>query len=188
MIKSSYLKATTKTRHKIQSAFAELLSERGSAKNISVSELAERAEITRGTFYNYYNNINEVNAELQAEIERRLFAPSDELDDLESIEKYIDNIISFLKQQEPIYRELLASDASTDFLNQLENDLSQRVLAVMRNLNISSNEARTEALFLTTGAIAITRKYFKSEVSMSLDDIRDYLKAKLHWMLENYLK
>lgn len=186
MVKSSYLKTTAKTRHKIQSAFAELLSERGSAKNISVTELAERAEITRGTFYNYYNNINEVNAELQGEIEKRLFAPNDELDDLESIEKYIDDVIAFLKQQERIYRELLASDTSASFLNQIENDLSKSVSDVMHNLGITSKDAATEALFLTNGTIAVVRKYFQGEVQMSLDDVRDFLKRKLHWMLENY--
>ena len=70
MVKTSYLRATEKTRRKIRKAFADLLATRGSVKNITVTDLAERAEITRGTFYNYYNNLYEVGAELQAEIDR----------------------------------------------------------------------------------------------------------------------
>ena len=55
MNRSSYTRATEKNRRRIQEAFAELLAERGSITNITVTDLAERAEITRGTFYNYYN-------------------------------------------------------------------------------------------------------------------------------------
>ena len=186
MVKSSYVRTTTKTRRKIQSAFAELLSERGTAKNISVTDLAERAEITRGTFYNYYNNINEVNIELQGEIEKHLFEAEEELNSVESIEKYIDNIFAFLKQQEDIYRELLASSASAGFLDQIQNEMSKSVLTVMHKLGITSTEAETDAIFLTNGAIAVTRKYFKGETTMTLDDIHDYLRTKLYWMLENY--
>jgi AcrR family transcriptional regulator len=186
MVKSSYVRTTTKTRRKIQSAFAELLSERGTAKNISVTDLAERAEITRGTFYNYYNNINEVNIELQGEIEKHLFEAEEELNSVESIEKYIDNIFAFLKQQEDIYRELLASSASAGFLDQIQNEMSKSVLTVMHKLGITSTEAETDAVFLTNGAIAVTRKYFKGETTMTLDDIHDYLRTKLYWMLENY--
>ena len=186
MVKSTYSRATARNRRRIQSAFAELLSERGSANNISVTELAERAEITRGTFYNYYNNINEVNAELQSEIEKRLFEAEEELDSVESIEKYIDDIFVFLKQQEDIYRELLASNASAGFLDQIQSEMSKSVLAVMHKLGITSTEAETDAIFLTNGAIAVTRKYFKGETAMTLDDIHDYLKTKLYWMLENY--
>ena len=51
MVKVSYRRATDRTRRKIREAFADLLAKHGSVKNITVTDLAERAEITRGTFY-----------------------------------------------------------------------------------------------------------------------------------------
>ena len=90
MSKTSYTRVINRNRRRIQEAFAELLSEYGSMKNITVSELAERADITRGTFYNYYNNLYEVGVELQGEIEERLFSDNGQLENFDSIEEYID--------------------------------------------------------------------------------------------------
>lgn len=184
MNKSSYTRATAKNRRKIQEAFAELLAERGSLSNITVTELADRAEITRGTFYNYYDNLYQVGAELQGEIERQLFAKYDDLDSLEAIENYIDEVYLYFEKQGGIFRELLSSDASTDFLLQLENSMSQRVLAVLHKNGIYDKKAETELLFTTTGAIAIVRKYYRGEVDLTLTEIRDYLKAKIRWLFK----
>ena len=186
MVKSSYNRATNKNRHRIQKAFAELLSEYGSVKNITVTDLAERADITRGTFYNHYNNIYEVGAELQGEIESRLFCSYDKLSDFASIEKYIDEVFDFLREQEPIYRELLASNDTRGFLNKLENEISDRVLTAMHLNKIKSKEAKLELLFLTNGTMALLRKYYQGETDLSLDQIKEYLKNKLCWLFDRY--
>ena len=187
MNKSSYVRATTKNRRNIQSAFAELLAERGSISNITVTDLAERAEITRGTFYNSDNNIYEVGAEIQHEIEKQLFSEYDAMDTAESIERYVDEAFAFLGKQEGIYRELLASDASNSFLAQFENEMNRRVLAAMRRSGVENKQIELELLFAIDGAIAIVRKYYRQEVALSLDEIRDYLKGKLRWLFEHYL-
>lgn len=188
MNKLSYVKATSRQRHKIQSAFAELLAEHGDVGNITVTELADRAEITRGTFYNYYNNLYEVGAELQGEIEKRLFSEYDNLATPESIERYIDEVFVFLGQQEGIYRELLSSDEPKLFLNQLENEMIRRVMIAMHSNGIEGKDIELELLILTNGTIATVRKYYRGEISQTLDEIRDYLKYKLYWIFENYKK
>jgi len=187
MNRSSYSRVTTKNRRKIQEAFAELLAERGKLGNITVTDLAERAEITRGTFYNYYDNLYQVGADLQKEIEKQLFGKYDNLDTLEAIEQYIDEVFAFFDSQEGIYKELLSSDASVDFLIQLENSMSERVLSVLHKSGVDDKAAETELLFTTNGAIAIVRKYYRGEINLSLEEIRDYLKAKIGWMFRKYV-
>lgn len=188
MPKTSYTRVINRNRRRIQEAFAELLSEYGSMKNITVSELAERADITRGTFYNYYNNLYEVGVELQGEIEERLFSDNGQLENFDSIEEYIDAAFDFLKQQEPIYRELLASKEGRGFLNKLENEISSRVLAVMRSNKIEDENAELELLFLTNGTMALLRKYYLGEVNLSLEQIRDFLKKKLRWLFDSFVR
>lgn len=187
MEKSTYSRATAKNRRKIQEAFAELLAERGSLSNITVTDLAERAEITRGTFYNYYDNLAQVGAELQNELEKQLFSEHENLNTLEAIEDYIDDVFVFFKSQEGIYSELLSSDAPNDFLTQLENGMSKRVLTVLRASGVNNKEAETELLFTTNGAIAVVRKHYRGEIDLTLDEIRDYLKAKIGWMFRKYV-
>ena len=188
MIKTSYRRATEKTRRKIRKAFANLLAERGSVKNITVTDLSERAEITRGTFYNYYNNIYEVGAELQAEIEKELFAERREFNSTDDIEQYVDQIFAFLKQQESVYRQLLASDAPMAFMDQLESGMTQRVLSIMHEKEIDDRNVEFELLILASGTFAIVRKYYRNEVSVTLDDIRAYLSNKLRVLFEQYVK
>lgn len=188
MVKSTYIRATNRNRRRIQEAFAELLAENGSMKNITVTELADRADITRGTFYNYYNNLYEVGVELQGEIESQLFSAHSKLVSFSSIEEYIDEAFNFLRQQEPIYSELLTSKEGRGFLNKLENELSGRVLEVMRNNGIEDEKAELELLFLTNGAMAILRKYYLGEIDLTLDQIRDYLKTKLRWLFDCYTR
>ncbi len=189
MTSTSYQRATEKTRSKIRKAFADLLAERGSVNNITITDLAARAEITRGTFYNHYNNLYEVGAELQAEIEKQLFTEYSNFKTSDDIEKYIDKIFTFLKQQETIYRQLLASDAPLAFLSQLENGIIQHVLAMIQRTGsdgANDKNIEFELLILTSGTFAIIRKYYRNEVSASLDEIHDYLSIKLRALFNQY--
>ena len=181
-VRRGYLRATEKNRRKIQQAFAELLAERGSIKGITVTDLALAAGITRGTFYNYYDNLHEVGMELQDEVERQIFAGEEVLGDLEGVLKYIDELFGFLKGQEGMYRELLASDAPMDYLRQLENNMGERVVSALRKIGVEDKNAEMELICTVNGAIAMVRKYYRGEVESSLEEIRDYLKAKIEWL------
>lgn len=186
MSKRSYERVTSRNRRRIQEAFAELLSEYGSMKNITVSELAERADITRGTFYNYYNNLAEVAAELEGEIENQLFASYNNIASFEDFEKYLDEVFAFMEQRGEIYSELLSSCDTHGFLSQLEAEISERALEMMANNGIKSQEAELELLFLMNGAMALLRKYYLHETNLTLEQIRDFLKKKLRWLFESY--
>ena len=186
MPKISYSRVTNRNRRRIQEAFAELLSEYGSMKNITVSELAERADITRGTFYNYYNNLSEVAAELEGEIENQLFAGYSKIASFADFEEYIDDIFAFMEQRGPIYSELLSSCDTHGFLSRLESEISDRVLGMMAENGIKNSEAELELLFLINGAMALVRKYYLHETNLSLEQIRDFLKTKLRWLFDNY--
>ena len=188
MSRSSYTRATDRNRRRIQEAFAELLAERGSITNITVTNLAERAEITRGTFYNYYNNLYEVGAEIQKEVERKLFLRWDHLASIENINQYVDEVFDYIRGQEDAYSGLLASDAIDNFFIQIENGMSKRMISIMHSDGVCHKEAELELLFTINGAIAIVRKYFRKEVSLSLEEIRDYLKARLGWIFREYIR
>ena len=136
-------------------------------------------------FYNYYDNLYQVGVELQNEVEKRLFSEYDNLSTASGVEKYIDELFIFLEGQENIYRELLSSNASVDFLRQLESSINERVLMVLKKNGIKDKNVETELLFTTNGAIAIIRKYYRGEIDLTLDDIRDHLKAKIGLMFSN---
>ena len=61
-----------KTKKAIRQAFTEILGEKRSIGSITVSELTERADIAKSTFYNHYDDIYAVAEELQQELMSKL--------------------------------------------------------------------------------------------------------------------
>ena len=57
-----------RTKKLIRAAFAELIGEKKRISNISVSELAERADIAKSTFYNHYDDVYAIADEMMREI------------------------------------------------------------------------------------------------------------------------
>ena len=57
-------KRVIKTKHAIYKAFVELLNEKD-INQITITDVAKRANINRKTFYNYYSDINDVMEEIQ---------------------------------------------------------------------------------------------------------------------------
>lgn len=53
-----------KTKHAIFKAFVELLNEKD-INQITITDVAKRANINRKTFYNYYSDINDVMEEIE---------------------------------------------------------------------------------------------------------------------------
>ena len=179
MNRTSNTRTTAKNRRRIQEAFAKLLAERGSLDKITVTDLAEYAEIARGTFYNYYDNLYQIRVELQKEIIHRLFAEYDILNSPESAASYIDDFFAFLKGQENTYRELLLGTASLDFLHQLEEDMGQRMLQALKKNGVLDKNTEMDMLFIINGTAAVVRKYYRNEIDITLEEIRDYLKEKV---------
>lgn len=57
-----------KTKTLIKNTFAQMMSEKKELRKITVTELVKRANINRGTFYSYYNDIYGVAEEYEKEL------------------------------------------------------------------------------------------------------------------------
>ncbi len=60
--------SSVKTKRLIKNTFIQMLSEKKEIGKISVSELVERAEISRATFYAHFDDIYSVVEEFEREI------------------------------------------------------------------------------------------------------------------------
>lgn len=65
--KKSSHKNAARSRHLIKQAFAELLNEKDMSK-ITVTDIVERANISRGTFYAHYLDVYDLNMAIQSNI------------------------------------------------------------------------------------------------------------------------
>ena len=162
--------SSKKTKALIKKSFAELLEEKREIKNITVKELVEKVNLTRGAFYSHYDNIYELAAEIQDELIDKVFNNNIILDTQEEINNYIDSLFLFLKDNEKLYSNLLLSDDPLIFMSRLKKQIWR---TLEKNL---SNRNHLDILLFTNGAIDIIILYFRGEINDSLDNICEYMK------------
>lgn len=172
-----------RTHERIKRAFAELLAEKKALNKITVAELSERAEVTRGTFYAHYNNIFEVAEELENEFISALDESTAHIERVEDFPVYLHQIFVFLAANEDLYRQLLSSDAPLVFISRLNHQINTTVHRLLKQHSIEKPMLDLDITFLTDGATYMIFRYFRGELSLSLDEIEWYLKQRIEEML-----
>lgn len=77
-------KRVVKTKNAIFDAFKQLVQQKDMA-DISISELTQKANITRSTFYMYYDTVGDVRSDIENEIVARIDKIMSEADLLNSM-------------------------------------------------------------------------------------------------------
>lgn len=165
--------SSKKTIALIKNTFAELLEEKKEIYNITVTELVERANITRGAFYSHYDNIFDVAQEMENELQEIAFSNLKKMSSYDDINYYLDIIFDYLKTNEGLYRKLLKSNDPILFMNRLNHKLFN---TIKEALPVSNKKIDISINFYTSGAGILLIKYFRDEVDFSLDEIKQYLK------------
>jgi AcrR family transcriptional regulator len=172
-----------RTHEKIKKAFAGLLAEKKALNKITVAELAERAEVTRGTFYAHYDNIFEVAEELENEFISALDASTEHIENPEDFPVYMHQIFVFLAANEELYRQLLSSDAPLVFIARLNSQINKTIHRLLKQHSIDKPMLDLDITFLTDGATYMILKYFRGEIQLSLNEIEWYLKQRVNELL-----
>ncbi len=163
-----------KTEQRIKQAFAKLVQEKGSLNNITVSELAKAADITRGTFYTHYDNIASVAASFREEILNEFFKDFKEVHNLQDIDDFFDKIAAYLADHEDIYRMLVYSKNTYHFMEHLNRKITQ---SLQQALYPNSQKGTDPNItFFVNGAISLIIAYFQDHSEFSLTQISLYLK------------
>ena len=167
-------KSSKHTNQIIKETFAELMSEKKELTKIKVTELVERAGITRSSFYTHYDSINDVASEIQEETLEVLMKDTENITDLQDADKYLDEITNYLKEHDAFYSLLLSSDEPLYFTNNLNKIVSKKLYDALSKNNIKNLELNVH--FFTNGCMDILIKYYRKEISSSLDDISAFYK------------
>ena len=170
--------SSKKTHERIKKAFAELLSEKKAVNKITVAELSSRAEITRGTFYAHFNNIYEVAEEIEEEFTTKLQDSNTEIKTVEDFPVFFHKFFQFLSENEELYRQLLTSDAPMTFINRLNAQIGRAARESLASTTVGRPMSELDVTFFIDGATYMILKYFRGEISMSLEEIEWYLKER----------
>ena len=161
-----------RTKSAIQHAFARLLAEKG-MNEITVSELAEEADISRKSFYNYYSGIHEVKEEIENDI-------------LSSLEELVSDLHFTESLRDPYLVNATLGDIirdDVDFFGNIafaseSDDLVDRIIRILKYQILKTNPrsmTREEMLsdivleFLIYGMLHVYRMWFASDRSLPLE-------------------
>ena len=128
MAKNIY-RSALRSKRLLREAFVELLREKDYAR-ITVTELVERADLNRSTFYAHYNDISNLMSELVAEVSDGLFQVLQSAvnsDFLHHPETTLEMLGKLLDGERRLYRSIGASQQSNAFMDEMQHVVAKRM-------------------------------------------------------------
>lgn len=169
--------SSVKTRKLIRDTFIQMLSEKKEINRITVSALAERANISRATFYAHFDDIYGVVEEFEEELINTFFTNA-KLYAADDYEKFFDAIFSFMKENDENYKIIYKSDSVLFSPKRLST------LAINKLLELANNDKRiTNRQFIELdvriffeGSLLEYIRYCRGQSTFTLDDLYAFTK------------
>lgn len=168
---------STRTKKMIRRAFVDLLSERKLIANITVSELAERADIAKSTFYNHYDDLYAVGDEMFNELIHEFDLAIDDMtkNNTSDYKVYVKRVFSFLRENSDIYSKVVDSPDAIFFTERIKYILVQKVLSRIQSSSLPSNKSEryVQISFVANACVDTLVNYFKGDIKMSFDQLEN---------------
>jgi len=166
--------SSLKTKKAIKEAFIELLYEHKELDKVKVSNLVEKANVNRSTFYLHYDSIYDVAEDFGNDIIDAFLNQRKSKNIIETL----NNIACYLKENENIYKMLANSDYTQLFsLISTKKLYDEAKNNIQMSYNIEEPKLTFIAHFFIDTMLNQYSKYFiYSDYPYSLDEINNYLK------------
>ena len=169
-------KRTVKTKRAIHAAMTKLLAAKP-IEEITVTELAETAEINRKTFYNYYSSVNMVAEEMEDEIVAR-FDETLRRIDFDSLIKdprtTFNTLARLITSDLDFYGSILMNRSQDSFLQKIISSLKERVMTLYSSRISPDNELEEYVLeYIVAGMVSVYQRWFE-ELSRKISTLAVY--------------
>lgn len=169
--------SSVKTRRLIKNTFMQMLAEKKEISKISVSELVERAEISRATFYAHFDDIYGVVEEFETELIDKFFTNAKMLA-TDDYEKFFEALFAFMKENDRNYKMMCKSNDFLFTAKRLTTLCINKLLELINNDDKIKNRDYIEidiSVFLE-GLLCEYVKYCRGLSSVAPDELYDYAK------------
>ncbi|WP_042348660.1 TetR/AcrR family transcriptional regulator [Bacillus massiliigorillae] len=170
-------KSAVRSRKMIRHAFVELVLEKDFEK-ITVKNIVERAEISRGTFYAHYSDIYAIIEEIENEIMGKMVDFLDDFTASELIQNPMPFFVKmgdFLQQDIEFYRKSVLVQGASCFIVKLKDVLIEKIISYQET--IQSNQERQEYILrvhlLVGGQISIYQDWLAGKFDCSLEELTE---------------
>ena len=173
-VKKEYRNAI-RSRRMIREAFVELLHEKPFEK-ITATDIIIQSGLNRSTFYAHYPDVKGIIDEITGEVFemfRQMLSEMDFSSFMNEPEPNLKKVVTFLEENQELYRMMGQSDISMIYLEQVKKMLIQQVLETpnlpMEGLSQTSIEIRVRMLL--SGVIDAYREWLTGGIDCTLEEM-----------------
>ena len=173
-------KRIVKTKNAIRTAFKELVQVKDMA-DITISELTEKAGVTRSTFYMYYDSVGAVRNDIENVILQHIEKIMSEQNLVQSmLNPYplLYAITNEINKYDEYNRYILSSNNSGELLDKLKKLVIDAFVSTMqKNTQIHVNVAKAKyvAAFCTAGICETFKMWFNHQSSLTLEELCSHI-------------
>ena len=162
-----------RTKKAIKNAFARLLAEKD-INNITVSDIAEYADVNRKTFYNYYAGVYEVVDEIENDIVGRVDAALGDVGSADIGEPYtvFEKLTAVINTDMDFFGALLSMNGNVSLMTKIVELVKEKTRAVLKN-TLDEDDSHISVIldFTISGMMAVYQRWFNSDRHESIEDI-----------------
>lgn len=169
---------TLYTKKVIQDEFFVLL-EQKELEKITVKELCEAADINRGTFYKYYNDIYDLYNKIEDELWESI-SSNIHLKDA-SQKDWMSKILATFKSNKNAVTMIIQKKSGNTLLNRLWDMIEEDSISQIKDIykDISEEEAQLYLTFYVEGSIGMVLAWLEKYPEISVSKLTDMLKKNL---------
>ncbi len=164
-----------RTKKLLTQALTELLQQK-QAKEITVRELTERADMNRGTFYLYYRDISDMLEKIREEMFERLdgiIALHDNEDVSAQAMPILLELFRFIEENREMCRVMLSPNGDISFLHQLNEVLREKCLRLYRVTEQEEDEFDYRYSYVVFGCAGIIRAWVNRDCPEKPEQMAD---------------
>jgi len=165
-----------RTKKAIRNAFAELLSEKN-INQITIKDIADKADINRKTFYNYYSGIHQIVDEIENEIVCTFEATLKDINVNEDIKNpYVifSKLTTIINSDLDFYGYLVKTDSNSNLISKIVVSLKEKIKeSILTQIETDEVKINLIADFIISGMLAVYQNWFNSNRSIAIEKISD---------------
>ena len=167
-----------RTKKMIKEALVELLSEQNS-NNVSITDITQRADINRKTFYNHYAAVHEIIEEIEDEIVTKftgLIENTDIIAELQNPYNFLNNLSAIMFNAINRYGAVLKQEQSLTLILKFTEKIKANVSkSLKKQTKLQSSTLNIFMDFVFTGMLAVYRNWLLSGQKQPLKEVSDIL-------------
>lgn len=166
----------------LKDAVMELLPKKHISK-ISVSEVCERAEINRTTFYRHYQTPHDILLELELDFVKQFYEAPIDTTEAADMRKHAARLCCFLYDNRESVKVFIRNNTDSDFTQIFQNFAdgflaSRKVL--YKGAAVDADTLRLMTTYFAYGIYALVRQWLLEDIAKSPEDIADLIVGSLN--------